>query len=428
MAEEKDKDFEKVLLLVFHGERVEFSMFWRQFLAYAATNGFDSALREDGTPELAIPANSRAAIPDNEIGDMQHQAMARNNKVMSAFTLAFKTQSLHGTISDAMTRDWPKGLASFVTMALIDEYSPSDTAAGVEAAAMLDKVKWKADESPTKLFEQLATIRNMFPEIVTEEQLITTMMAKAPKEYKTIITMESQSVRAQHAQEPTLKEYKKAMIEHFRTLGGVANADADGKEVTLAAVDPEDECHSCGKKGHHAKDCPKLKKGGGKWRKRNNNGGKNSKRTQNGGQCFTGKCDNCGKTGHKASQCWEKEENAHLRPRGYKPKGSGNEQANATVDRMEYLLASLEFPDTPKLMLDQASYDDPGHFPHQQCSVLHQQHRITGLLPQRLKTIGATPHIEKYWKRRFHWSQRDLDNLDRRAFTRVHFSLPKSDQ
>jgi hypothetical protein len=138
-----------------------FSMFWRQFLAYAATNGFDSALREDGTPEPSMPANAAALILQNDIGEMQLQALARNNKAMSAFTLAFKTQS--------------------VTMALLDEYSPSDTAAGVEAAAMLDKVKWKADQSPMKLFEQLATVRNMFPEKVTEEQLITTMMAKAPR-------------------------------------------------------------------------------------------------------------------------------------------------------------------------------------------------------------------------------------------------------
>ena len=179
-----------------------------------------------------------------------------------------------------------------------------------------------------KLFEQLATIRNMFPEKVTEEQLITTMMAKAPKEYKTIITMESRSVRARLNREPNLREYKKALIEHFRTLGGNADLDADGKEVSLAAVDADNECHNCGKKGHHAKDCPKPKKGGGKWRKRISGGGKNSRRTQNGGQKFNGKCDNCGKTGHKASQCWEKEENAHLRPRGYKPKGQGNEQAS----------------------------------------------------------------------------------------------------
>jgi hypothetical protein len=98
MAEEKDKDFEKVLLPVFHGERVEFPMFWRRFLAYAATNGFDSALREDGTPEPSMPANSRATIPDNDVGDLQRQAVSRNNKAMAAFTLAFKTQSLHATI------------------------------------------------------------------------------------------------------------------------------------------------------------------------------------------------------------------------------------------------------------------------------------------------------------------------------------------
>jgi hypothetical protein len=93
MAEEKDKDFEKVLLPVFHGERVEFSMFWHRFLAYAATNGFDSALREDGTPEPSMPANSRAVIPQNDIGAMQLQAMARNNKAMSAFTLAFNVKT-----------------------------------------------------------------------------------------------------------------------------------------------------------------------------------------------------------------------------------------------------------------------------------------------------------------------------------------------
>ena len=120
--------------------------------------------------------------------------------------------------------------------------------------------------------------------------------------------------------EPNLCEYNRAMIEHFRTLGGNADLDGDGKEVSLAAVDADDERHNCGKKGHHVKYCPKPKKGGGgKLCKRNNNGSKNSKRTQNGGQRFTGKCNNCGKTGHKANQCWEKEENAYLCPRGYKP-------------------------------------------------------------------------------------------------------------
>jgi hypothetical protein len=148
-----------------------------------------------------------------------------------------------------MTMDWPKGMASLMVRALLDEYSPSDTAAGVEAAAMLDKVKWKANQSPMKIFEQLATIKNMFPEKVTEEQLITTMMVKAPKEYKTIITMESQSVRARLNREPNIREYKKAMIEHFCTLGGDADQDAHGKEVPLAAVDPELNVRTVARKG-----------------------------------------------------------------------------------------------------------------------------------------------------------------------------------
>ena len=101
--------------------------------------------------------------------------------------------------------EWPNGLASLVVRALIEEYSPSNTEAGVEAAAMLDKVKWKANQSLMKVFEQLATIRNMLPGKVTEEQLITTMMAKALKVYKTIIKMESRSVHARLNRESNLR-------------------------------------------------------------------------------------------------------------------------------------------------------------------------------------------------------------------------------
>jgi hypothetical protein len=113
--------------------------------------------------------------------------------------------------------------------------------------------------------------------------------------------------------------------------------------------------------------------------------------------------------------------------KGHQDKDTPLEELS-TASQLNCVAHSLCSQQLQRLTNAQASYDDPGHFPHQQCSVIHQQRRITGLLPQRLKTIGATPHIEKYWKRRFHWSQRDLDNLDRRAFTRVHFSLPKSDQ
>ena len=74
--QDKDRDYEKVLLPVFHGERVEFSMFWCRLMAYAVTNGFYDTLQEDGTAEPAMPANSRALIPDNDIGEMQLQAIA----------------------------------------------------------------------------------------------------------------------------------------------------------------------------------------------------------------------------------------------------------------------------------------------------------------------------------------------------------------
>jgi hypothetical protein len=81
-----------------------------------------------------------------------------------------------------------------------------------------------------------------------------------------------------------------------------------------------------------------------------------------------------------------------------------------------------------RLVNASAPFDNPGHFPHHQCSVLHNNRRITGPLHKRLKVICATPHIERYWRKRFDWSMRDIDNLERRAFSRVYLLLPKSDQ
>ena len=81
-----------------------------------------------------------------------------------------------------------------------------------------------------------------------------------------------------------------------------------------------------------------------------------------------------------------------------------------------------------KLIAAPSTYDNPGHFPKQQCSILHHHRRVTGPLQKRLKEICYTPAIEKYWKKRFTWRQIDIDNLDRKAFSRVFFSLTKPDQ
>ena len=80
-------------------------------------------------------------------------------------------------------------------------------------------------------------------------------------------------------------------------------------------------CFKCGKKGHKAHEC---RSGGNSGNSNNNNNNSNTGKAK-----FKGKCNNCGKIGHKAADCWEKEENAHKRPKNYKVKGSDANNANA---------------------------------------------------------------------------------------------------
>ena len=73
-----------------------------------------------------------------------------------------------------------------------------------------------------------------------------------------------------------------------------------------------------------------------------------------------------------------------------------------------------------------ASFDSPGHFPHQVVSVCHGKTRITGPLRLRLKSICYTPKLEEYWKEKFGWTRQDLKCIHREAFSEVmkKFQLP----
>ena len=95
---------------------------------------------------------------------------------------------------------------------------------------------------------------------------------------------------------------------------------------------------------------------------------------------FNGKCSNCGKVGHKVADCWEKEENKHKRPTGYKTaneRARGNETGASAVDvggpKIEFLLCGMTFPS------DVGFLNDPNVWIADTAATIHMTPHRTGL-------------------------------------------------
>mmetsp|Transcript_6852 Transcript_6852/g.13712 ORF Transcript_6852/g.13712 Transcript_6852/m.13712 type:complete len:166 (-) Transcript_6852:717-1214(-) len=79
-----------------------------------------------------------------------------------------------------------------------------------------------------------------------------------------------------------------------------------------------------------------------------NGGSKQSKK-------FQGKCNNCGAKGHKEADCWQKEENAHKRPKNWKQR---NLQREVNASSIEQLLICIDCENSPVFELCGGLVDD----------------------------------------------------------------------
>jgi hypothetical protein len=113
-------------------------------------------------------------------------------------------------------------------------------------------------------------------------------------------------------------------------------------------------CYQCKQQGHKADACPnrsnsKPSSNRGRSSNSTGRGGRGGSGSGQGGTPFQGTCRNCGKQGHTESSCWQKEDNAGLRPSGYRvPNESGNSavDSKSAGDQIEYLLWVLHFGTT----------------------------------------------------------------------------------
>lgn len=316
----------------FDGAESAFQLFWMRFTAYAMLQKFAACLKEDA--EQALPATEDEGQGET---DANKAARKRNFSAMYNFTLAFTTESLMGLLFKAQTTEWPNGKAHLVVKELFKKFRPRDTISRVELRTQLNNVSMEKNDDPATLFEQISKIQNRFKKdsqgndiTLDKEDLISIVLAAAPEEYQSILTIE-QRVKGVNI---TLDDLESAMVQQYRmrknTTANKKKDSTGGHETNFAA--------------------PPIKS--------NNRNGQTYKGNNRRGRKKKGPCWTCGK-GHWDRECWDKPENAHLRPAWYKPKPKGVNAAAVSNNKVDqeilFCMPTVEvqkFPDNVDLLSD----------------------------------------------------------------------------
>jgi len=321
-----------IRLPTFGGEHKDFQMWWVRFTAFASVYGFAASVGR--TPDPNLPGSEDEVIDEStDEGKLMAKARKKNAIAMANLTMAFTSESLLGMVYKAKDSGYPSGCAWKVVDALHRKYIPQDLVSKVELRQALSAVSMKRDEDPAKLFEALSAIENKYNTAsftISNEELIATVLEKAPKEYSTVLTCEQRA----KGTSLVMADLLEAMNQLWRTMYNKSSGDdADSGEIGLFGAGASDGivCYRCGKKGHKAFKCKNPKKEGGGGR---GNGGSNSK--------FGGKCGTCGKKGHKSTDCFDDPKNADKVPEWYKKKKKGSGEAAMMSGDIEVLLSCVD--------------------------------------------------------------------------------------
>ena len=327
-----------VRLPTFDGDEKNFQLWWMRFCAYARVYKFASAAKRVRDSNLPLREDETIDVTTDP-GKQRAEAKRANDVCMANLTMAFTSEKLMGLVYKATTTAWPSGQAYLVIDALFKRYVPQDLISKVELRREVNKVSMKKEEDPANLFEALSAIENKYNTAVFQiqsDELIATVLEKAPREYMSVLTTE-QRVQGTRL---TMNHLEEAMTQLYRSLYG-SGSEEKGDEIGLSSVDSSGVvCYRCKEKGHKAYECPKK-----------NNGSKGG----SSGKKFKGKCNSCGKQGHKAADCWSDPKNASKVPEWYKKKANNGEAGMLNTDT-EVLLSQfnkqMEFPRSLAILMD----------------------------------------------------------------------------
>eukprot|EP00957_Ditylum_brightwellii_P211345 15366072-Ditylum_brightwellii.AAC.5 len=167
-----------------------------QFHAYGTVYGFSQSIQRTVDPDL--PEMEGATVDEMQpTGVKQAKALKLNTIAMCNLTMAFTTKPLMGMIYTAIKIEWPSGLASSVVESLHIKYAPKDLVSKIELRQELNSTSLKKEDDPAKLFEKISALQNIYSTATYQiplDEMIDTVLEKAPKEYGTVLTLEQRTI------------------------------------------------------------------------------------------------------------------------------------------------------------------------------------------------------------------------------------------
>ena len=198
----------------------------------------------------------------------------------------------------------------------------------------LGNLKMSADQNPSILFCQLATLEHAYVHTrgrTTDDNMIGTIFAVAPEKYWSLLNLVAENKGANLIPRNIEMAMSKIWCQNGGNKGISTQAAAKkNTEIMLNAF--MGICYVFKEKVHRALDCPAKEL-------------KVSKSNKAGKQSFNGKFNHCDKAGQQKVDCWELPENAAKKPSSYK---GNSEHANVHVDNnsrsedIEYVLCTIE--------------------------------------------------------------------------------------
>jgi hypothetical protein len=335
----------------YDGKKEKFPMWITRLEAVASIKGFEDALSESTMGELPVTKAGADALDAKVTTDAPALKAVKMNKLAWAYlTMALQTEGLIALINSTKDTAWPTGVAWKAIKKLKEKYQPKDFVSKVELRRKLNAVYMKDNENPSVLFEKIASIKNAFAmngHNIQEDELLATVMEKAPKSYSGILATETRI----QANALTLQNLEDAMDAEFRIRysGNESDTKNKGTELSLMVNDNfKGKCYKCGEVGHRAADCTKREADG-----------------YNGRKKFKGKCNNCGKYGHKKEDCWELDKNKSKRPDGYKVKSTtetGMTGANSGLSTDEEFMLLTNSTNNKEFLTGERLLEDPNLF------------------------------------------------------------------
>ena len=289
---DSDNSRARVRLPELNGAHKNFQVWWTRFVAHAAAMKFMQALKIGG--DANMPTTEATVIVETaDVGKLQAKAAQRNAVAMASLTMAFTSKATIGLVHEAMTDEWPSGLAHLVVAASFKKHRPQDTITRVELRQVLNAIKMKKGKDPATSFEQISSVENKHDAAtkkIDEDNLIAAVLDAAPAEHQSLLTGEQRRLGSN----AKIDDLEAIMNQHWRQTQSARNKNGDDE------IDDDDD--------------PEM-------------------------VLFAGTCYNCGRKGHMSNGCWFKEENKDKRAKHWKR--PGEEQNAAVVDgssRMEFQL------------------------------------------------------------------------------------------